>query len=115
VRVTRSSSNREGRLQGADSRLKVTAEEMEISRLRAELARVTMERTGFHQEPLEVMPAPSPDQKPTGVPPAPELPGQSSRPPRQIVNANSGFIIAFDLQPAITAIHNNPIGPLRAA
>jgi transposase len=37
-------AHREGRLQGADSRWKVTAEQMEISRLRAELARVTMER-----------------------------------------------------------------------
>jgi transposase len=37
-------AHREGRLQGADSRSKVTAEQMEISRLRAELARVTMER-----------------------------------------------------------------------
>jgi transposase len=34
----------EGRLQSAASRSKVTAEQMEISRLRAELARVTMER-----------------------------------------------------------------------
>ena len=37
-------AHREGRLKGADSRSKVTAEQMEISRLRAELARVTMER-----------------------------------------------------------------------
>ena len=37
-------AHREGRLQGADSRSKVTAGQMEISRLRAELARVTMER-----------------------------------------------------------------------
>lgn len=37
-------AHREGKLKGADSRLKVTAEQMEISRLRADLARVTMER-----------------------------------------------------------------------
>ena len=37
-------AHREGTLKGADSRSKVTAEQMEISRLRAELARVTMER-----------------------------------------------------------------------
>ena len=37
-------AHREGTLKGADSRLKVTAEQMEISRLRADLARVTMER-----------------------------------------------------------------------
>ncbi len=37
-------AHREGTLKGAESRSKVTAEQMEISRLRAELARVTMER-----------------------------------------------------------------------
>jgi transposase len=37
-------ASRQGRLKGADSRSKVTAEQMEISRLRAELARVKMER-----------------------------------------------------------------------
>jgi transposase len=36
--------HREGRLKGADSRSKVSAEQMEISRLRAELTRVKMER-----------------------------------------------------------------------
>jgi transposase len=36
--------SREGTLKGADSRSKVSAEQMEISRLRAELARVKMER-----------------------------------------------------------------------
>ena len=35
---------RAGTLKGATSKPKVTAEQMEISRLRAELARVTMER-----------------------------------------------------------------------
>jgi hypothetical protein len=33
---------------------------------------------------------------------------------KETVNVNSGFIIAFDLQPAIDAIHKNPIGPLRS-
>src|ERR1700688_4862652 len=37
-------AHREGTLQVADSRSKVTAEQREISRLRADLARVTMER-----------------------------------------------------------------------
>jgi transposase len=37
-------ASREGRLQGADSPSQVSAEQMEISRLRAELARVKMER-----------------------------------------------------------------------
>jgi transposase len=36
--------NRAGRLRGASGRQQVSAEQMEISRLRAELARVTMER-----------------------------------------------------------------------
>ena len=37
-------ASREGRLTGAGSPSKVSAEQMEISRLRAELARVKMER-----------------------------------------------------------------------
>jgi len=37
-------ASREGTLKGADSPSKVSAEQMEISRLRAELARVKMER-----------------------------------------------------------------------
>ena len=36
--------HRAGTLKGASGKQKVTAEQMEISRLRAELARVTMER-----------------------------------------------------------------------
>ena len=37
-------AQREGQLKGADSKVKISAEQMEISRLRAELARVKMER-----------------------------------------------------------------------
>jgi transposase len=37
-------AKRIGRLQGAEGRAEVSPEQMEISRLRAELARVTMER-----------------------------------------------------------------------
>ena len=37
-------ASRQGTLKGADRRSKVSAEQMEISRLRAELARVKMER-----------------------------------------------------------------------
>ena len=37
-------AHRQGKLQGADSNRTVSAEQMEISRLRAELARVKMER-----------------------------------------------------------------------
>jgi hypothetical protein len=69
--------------------------------------------SGFHQEPLEVMPEPAPGQtQASSVPPPPELPGQQSS-QRQVVEANSGFILAFDIQPAIKAIQANPIGPLR--
>lgn len=32
---------------------------------------------------------------------------------KQTVNLNSGFILGFDISYAITAIHDNPIGPLR--
>jgi hypothetical protein len=34
---------------------------------------------------------------------------------KETVNVNSGFIIAFDIQSAIDAIHEHPIGPLRVA
>ena len=37
-------AHREGKLTGVDSKSKVSAEQMEIARLRAELARVKMER-----------------------------------------------------------------------
>jgi transposase len=37
-------AHRQGKLKGADNKLTVSAEQMEISRLRAELARVKMER-----------------------------------------------------------------------
>jgi hypothetical protein len=71
--------------------------------------------SGFHQEPLEVLPAlPSGEKKTNSIPPAPKLPGKKSKDPeKEIVNANSGFILAFDLEPAIKAIQDNPIGPLR--
>jgi len=66
--------------------------------------------SGFHPEPLQVLPAPEPGQ--TYIPPPPPLPGQSSRSqPRQIVESNSGLILAYDISPAIKAIRANPIGP----
>jgi transposase len=40
--------HRAGTLKGADGKPKVSAEQMEIGRLRAELARVTMERDILH-------------------------------------------------------------------
>jgi hypothetical protein len=71
--------------------------------------------SGFHQEPLEVLPAPPPGQKQTSsIPASPKLQGKKSREPqKEVVNANSGFILAFDIDPAIKAIQGNPIGPLR--
>lgn len=71
--------------------------------------------SGFYTEPLEVLPAPNPGgRQASSVPPPPELPGpKPQEKPKEIVNANSGFIIAFDIEPAIKAIQNNPIGPLR--
>jgi hypothetical protein len=71
--------------------------------------------SGFHQEPLEVLPAPHPGQAKTAfIPPPPELPGKKlTEAEKQIVNANSGFIVAFDIDVAIKAIRANPIGPLR--
>jgi hypothetical protein len=71
--------------------------------------------SGFHQEPLEVLPAPSPDKSQTSsIPPSPKLQGKKPKPPEKgIVNVNSGFIIAFDIGPAIKAIQGNPTGPFR--
>jgi len=59
--------------------------------------------SGYQTEPSAVMPA----KKPKG----------SARPalPKEIVNVNSGFIIAFDISYAVEAIKKNPIGPLRKA
>jgi hypothetical protein len=71
--------------------------------------------SGFHQEPLEVLPAPPPgENKSSSIPPSPKLPGNEPKEQKkEIVNANSGFILAFDIEPAIKAIQGNPIGPLR--
>jgi hypothetical protein len=71
--------------------------------------------SGFHQEPLEVLPAPPPGHEQTSsIPASPRLPGNNSNEPeKKIVEANSGFILAFGIEPAIKAIQGNPIGPLR--
>jgi hypothetical protein len=72
--------------------------------------------SGYYEEPLEVLPAPSNGAQTGFVPPAPPLPGEKpAQPQKQVVNANSGFIVAFDLDPAIKAIRANPIGPLLPA
>jgi hypothetical protein len=72
--------------------------------------------SGFHAEPLEVLPAPEPGQSYVSpIPAPPPLPGQKSKQqPRQVVESNSGLILAYDITPAIAAIHANPIGPLLA-
>jgi hypothetical protein len=69
--------------------------------------------SGFHAEPLEVLPAPEPGQAYISpIPPPPPLPGQKSKQQsRQVVESNSGLILAYDITPAIKAIHANPIGP----
>jgi hypothetical protein len=72
--------------------------------------------SGFHAEPLEVLPAPEPGQAYVSpIPAPPPLPGQKSKQqPRQVVESNSGLILAYDITPAIEAIHANPIGPALA-
>lgn len=70
--------------------------------------------SGFYQEPLEVVSLPASGQKPTShVPQPPKLPEKPKKnPDKQIVEANSGFIVAFGIEPALDAIRANPIGPL---
>lgn len=72
--------------------------------------------SGFHAEPLEVLPAPEPGQPYVSpIPAPPPLPGQRSKAqPKQVVESNSGLILAYDITPAIQAIHAHPIGPLLA-
>jgi len=61
------------------------------------------------QEPLEVLPVPvTPNAG--QIPTSPTLQGQT---PKQIVNANAGFIVAFDISPAVDAIRKTPIGPAK--
>lgn len=68
--------------------------------------------SGFHPEPLAVLPAPERGQAYVSpIPPPPPLPGQKSSTPRQIVESNSGLILAYDITPALNAIRANPIGP----
>jgi hypothetical protein len=43
----------------------------------------------------------------------PEKSASTPKPKPPQVNVNSGFMIAFDMSPAIDAIHSNPVGPLR--
>ena len=76
--------------------------------------------SSYWTEPINVITSPLP--KPPAPPTAPIPPqrkgsqakGGAGR-AKQTVNVNSGFIIAFDIQYAIDAIHKNPVGPLRSA
>ena len=70
--------------------------------------------SGFYQEPLEVVSLPAPGQRSTShVPPTPRLQGKPKKnQDKQIVEANSGFIVAFGIEPALDVIRANPIGPL---
>jgi hypothetical protein len=70
--------------------------------------------SGYLTEPTDVISSslrqvPQPPQRPRKGSQAMGGAGRA----KQRVNVNSGFIIAFDIQYAIQAIHKNPVGPLR--
>jgi hypothetical protein len=71
--------------------------------------------SGYTTEPLKVLPASILDgAHASAVPTPPQLPGQDSTASSdEIVEANAGFILAYDIDPAIKAIRATPIGPLR--
>jgi hypothetical protein len=72
--------------------------------------------SGYQTEPTEVITSPLQKPLPPKPQPAPSKGSQAKKGEdrvKQTVNLNSGFIIAFDIQSAIDAIHKNPIGPLR--
>lgn len=73
--------------------------------------------SGYHTEPLDVLPAAAiGGASASAIPPPPPLPGQDATAAAgEVVEANSGFILAYDIDPAIKAIRANPIGPLRPA
>jgi hypothetical protein len=76
--------------------------------------------SGYRTEPSDVITVPLPRPRPPAAPKAPAR-GKSAQAKeqdhqsKQVVNVNSGFIIAFDIQYAIDAIHQHPAGPLRSA
>jgi hypothetical protein len=74
--------------------------------------------SGYLTEPTDVITSPSQKLAPPKNPAASQRNGskvKGASGAKQTVNVNSGFIIAFDIQYAIDAIHKNPIGPVRGA
>ena len=74
--------------------------------------------SGYLTESADVVTSPMPKPPAPPGPPAPRKPSQAKTSKeagktRQSVNVNSGFIVAFDIQYAIDAIHKSPGGPLR--
>ncbi len=71
--------------------------------------------SGYYMEPADVVELPA-LPTPTGLPQAPPAsPNEHSKAHgKEVVNVNSGFITAFDIQSAIDAIRKNPIGPLKS-
>ena len=73
--------------------------------------------SGYLTEPTDVITSPAEKLAPPKPPPPPRHKGSQAKggssSVKETVNLNSGFIIAFDIQYAIDAIHKSPIGPLR--
>jgi hypothetical protein len=68
--------------------------------------------SGYQTEPTEVLPEMPPIPATSGLPSTTPIPPAKNK---EVVNVNSGFIVAFDIQLAINAIQKNPTGPLRPA
>jgi hypothetical protein len=68
--------------------------------------------SGYRTEPVEVITSPLP-KPPARRKLSQANPNNEEVKTKQLVNVNSGFIIAFDIQYAIDAIHKSPLGPVR--
>jgi len=62
--------------------------------------------SGYVAEPTDIIPSAQRAKRPASV-----APKKTKKPGH--VDVNSGFIIAYFLEPAVAAIRENPIGPLR--
>ena len=72
--------------------------------------------SGYQTEPTEVLPEVPSIPAPTGLPsktPASDFSKKPKAPKKEVVNVNSGFIVAFDIKSAVDAIQKNPTGPVR--